>query len=77
MESYTGWPLGSGFFRSAKCSGRGAVCIQGSSLFLLRSVHGELPPWGRPFIAPYKLSRLYTELPGRLLLGLWSLCTQA
>ena len=47
MESYTGRPLGSGFFRSAKCSGRGAVCIRGSSLFLLRSVHGEGAP---PFV---------------------------
>ena len=41
MESYTRWPLGSGFFRSAKRSGCGAVGIRGSSLFLLRTVRGE------------------------------------
>ena len=45
MELYTRWPLGSGFFRSAKLSGCGAVGVRGSSLFLLRTVRveGALP----------------------------------
>lgn len=47
MELYTRWPLGSGFFHSAKRSGRGAMCIRGSSVFLLRSVCGEGAP---PFV---------------------------
>ena len=34
------------------------------------------PPWGRALSAPASSPGPCTELPGRLLLGLWSLCTQ-
>ena len=59
MELYTRWPLGSGFFRSAKLSGCGAVGVRGSSLFLLRIVRGE----GAPPFVHWAVGRHFHDFP--------------